>query len=61
MVNREEFVTKYLETRQKLNERLNEVYKKIADHKRQIDEMAQKLKQVQVIHFNENKFYQIEY
>ena len=30
----EEFVTKYLETRTRLNERINEVYKKIADHKR---------------------------
>jgi len=40
MLIREEFVTKYLETRQKLNERLNEVYKKIGDHKRQRDEMA---------------------
>ena len=33
-VYRDEFVTKYLETRTRLNERLNEVYKKIADHKR---------------------------
>ena len=39
---------KYLETRQKLNERLNETYKKITDHKRRRDEMAGKLKQVQV-------------
>jgi hypothetical protein len=46
-VTLEEFVTKYLDTRQKLSERLNEVYKKIADHKRQRDEMATKLKQVQ--------------
>jgi len=30
----EEFVTKYLETRTRLSERINEVYKKIADHKR---------------------------
>lgn len=37
---RDEFVTKYLETRTRLSERLNEVYKKIADHKRQRDEMA---------------------
>jgi hypothetical protein len=37
---RDEFVQKYLETRQRLNERLNEVYKKIGDHKRQRDEMA---------------------
>lgn len=36
----DEFVQKYLETRQRLNERLNEVYKKIGDHKRQRDEMA---------------------
>ena len=39
-VTLEEFVTKYMETRERLNERLNEVYKKIADHKRQRDEMA---------------------
>lgn len=36
----DEFVTKYLETRMKLNERLNECYKKIADHKRSRDEMG---------------------
>ena len=42
--NREEFVTKYLETRTRLSERITEVYKKIADHKRQRDDMAQKLK-----------------
>lgn len=41
-------MTKYLETRTRLSERLNEVYKKIADHKRQRDEMAQKLKSVSV-------------
>lgn len=46
-VTLEEFVTKYLETRSRLSERLNEVYKKIADHKRQRDEMEVKLKQVQ--------------
>jgi len=41
-------VTKYLDTRLKLNDRLNEVYKKIADHKRQRDEMANKLEAVKV-------------
>ena len=46
-VTPEEFVQKYLETQQRLKDRLNEVYKKIADHKRQRDEMAYKLKQVQ--------------
>jgi len=45
---RDEFVMKYLETRARLNDRLNEVYKKITDHKRRRDEMSQKLKQVQV-------------
>lgn len=39
-------MTKYLETRTRLTDRLNEVFKKIADHKRQRDEMVQKLKQV---------------
>ncbi len=43
-VTLEEFVTKYLETRARLTERINEVYKRIADHKRQRDEMALKLK-----------------
>jgi len=38
-VTLEEFVTKYLDTRQKLNERLVEVYKKICDHSRQRDDM----------------------
>ena len=33
-VTLEEFATKYLETRARLSERLNEVYRKIADHKR---------------------------
>ena len=37
---------KYLETRTRLNDKMNEVFKKIADHKRQRDEMALKLKQV---------------
>jgi uncharacterized coiled-coil DUF342 family protein len=41
-------VSKYLETRTRLNERVTEVYKKIADHKRQRDEMAAKLRNVQV-------------
>ena len=41
-------MTKYLETRTRLNERVTEVYKKIADHKRQRDEMAAKLRNVQV-------------
>ena len=35
----DEFVTKYLDTRMRLVDKLNEVYKKIADHKRQRDEM----------------------
>ena len=43
---RDEFVMKYLETRQRLTDRLNEVCKKITEHKRQRDEMAQKLNQV---------------
>jgi len=42
-VTLDEFVTKYLETRSRLGERLNEVYKKLADHKRQRDEMEGKL------------------
>jgi len=46
-VTLDEFVQKYLETRTRLNDKMNEVFKKIADHKRQRDEMAQKLKQVQ--------------
>jgi hypothetical protein len=33
-VTLDEFVTKYLDTRERLNERLNEVFRKIADHKR---------------------------
>jgi hypothetical protein len=37
-----------METRQRLIERVNEVYKRIADHKRQRDEMLQKLRQVEV-------------
>ncbi len=41
-------MAKYLETRSRLSEKLNEVFKKIADHKRQRDDMAVKLKQVQV-------------
>jgi hypothetical protein len=47
--NRDEFVNKYLETRSRLSDKLNEVFKKIADHKRQRDDMAMKLKQVQVL------------
>ena len=47
-IYRDEFVSKYLETRSRLTEKLNEVFKKIADHKRQRDDMAGKLKQVQV-------------
>ena len=46
---RDEFVLKYLETRQRLTDKLNETFKKIADHKRQRDEMSEKLHQVQNI------------
>jgi uncharacterized coiled-coil DUF342 family protein len=42
-VTLDEFNRKYVETRQRLQERLNETYKKIVDHKRQRDEMFQKL------------------
>jgi uncharacterized coiled-coil DUF342 family protein len=42
-VTLEEFVAKYLETREKLTEKLNETCKKIIDHKRQRDEMFEKL------------------
>ena len=42
-VTLDEFNRKYIETRQRLQERLNETYKKIVDHKRQRDEMFQKL------------------
>ncbi len=42
-VTLDEFTRKYVETRQRLQERLNETYKKIVDHKRQRDEMFQKL------------------
>ncbi len=45
---REEFATKYLETRTRLSERLNEIYRKITEHKRQRDDMAMKLNQVKV-------------
>jgi hypothetical protein len=38
-----------METRSRLNERLNDVYKKVTEHKRQRDEMALKLSQVKVI------------
>lgn len=34
LIDRDEFVTKYLDTRTRLMDRLNDVYKKIADHKR---------------------------
>ena len=43
---RDEFVLKYLETRQRLTDKLNETFKKIADHKRQRDDMSEKLRQV---------------
>jgi len=33
-VTLDEFTRKYVETRQRLQERLNETYKKIVDHKR---------------------------
>lgn len=39
----DEFVMKYLETRTRLIDRLNDVCKKITEHKRQRDEMAHKL------------------
>jgi uncharacterized coiled-coil DUF342 family protein len=42
-------VIKYLDTREKLTERLNETCKKILDHKKQRDEMFDKLQQVKVI------------
>ena len=48
-VTLEEFVIKYLDTREKLTERLNETCKKILDHKKQRDEMFDKLQQVKVI------------
>lgn len=34
IASRDEFVLKYLETRQRLTDKLNETFKKIADHKR---------------------------
>lgn len=40
LIIRDEFVMKYLETRQRLTDRLNDVCKKITEHKRQRDEMA---------------------
>ena len=40
---------KYLDTREKLTERLNETCKKILDHKKQRDEMFDKLQQVKVM------------
>ena len=45
-VTLDEFTRKYVETRQRLQERLNETYKKIVDHKRQRDDMFNKLMQV---------------
>jgi hypothetical protein len=42
-VTLDEFVTKYLETGNRLKERINEVYKKIIDHRRQRDDMKMKL------------------
>ena len=42
-VTLDEFTRKYADTRQRLQERLNETYKKIVDHKRQRDDMFQKL------------------
>ena len=42
-VTLDEFVIKYIDTREKLTERLNEACKKIIDHKRQRDEMFEKL------------------
>jgi hypothetical protein len=41
---RDEFIQKYLETRARLTDKLNDTYKKISDHKRQRDEMAEKLR-----------------
>jgi uncharacterized coiled-coil DUF342 family protein len=51
-VTLDEFVGRYLDTREKLNEKLNETCKKIIDHKRQRDEMFEKLQQVKVRSFN---------
>ena len=45
-VTLEEFVNKYIDSREKLSARQIEVYKKIADHKRYRDEMEVKLNQV---------------
>ena len=38
-VTLDEFTKKYVEIRSRLMERLNEIYKRIVDHKRQRDEM----------------------
>jgi len=43
VVTLDEFVTKYLETQYRLQDKLNEVYQKIASHKRQRDEMEEQL------------------
>jgi uncharacterized coiled-coil DUF342 family protein len=49
-VTLDEFVDKYIETREKLTDKLNETCKRIIDHKRQRDEMFEKLQQVKVFH-----------
>ena len=38
-------MTKYLRTQTLLRERLNDMYKRITDHKRQLDEMVEKREQ----------------
>lgn len=48
-VTLDEFVIKYLDTRERLLEKLNDTCKKIIDHKKQRDEMYEKLQQVAVI------------
>ena len=50
-VTLEEFVARYLDTRERLLEKLNETCKRIIDHKKQRDEMYEKLLQVKVIAF----------
>ena len=45
---RDEFVHCYLDTQQRLRERLDEVFKKITDHKRQRDEMEEKYNELKV-------------
>ena len=47
-VTLDEFGGRYLDTRERLTERLNETCKKIIEHKRQRDEMFEKLQEVKV-------------